>query len=98
MTTHDSGDQYTATRERLDALKRRFEDEGFDFDRSKPLVIDRKTFVSANQEWTCADLLTVASIFEHAAVKTHELPGRGGEFTDLAIMFLDAYDGQCPEP
>ena len=96
MTTHDSSDQYTATRERIDALKRRFADEGFDFDRTKPLVIDRRTFVSANQEWTCADLQTVADIFLHAAVKTHETNSQASnEYLDLAGMFLDAHDAQC---
>jgi hypothetical protein len=95
MTTHDSGDQYTATRERIEALKRRFADEGFDFDRTKPLVIDRETFVSANQEWTCQDLQTVADIFLHAAEKTHD-SRRGGEFIDLAGEFQEAHDAQCP--
>jgi hypothetical protein len=96
MTTHDSGDQYTATRERIEALKRRFADEGFDFDRTKPLVIDRETFVSANQEWTCQDLQTVADIFLHAAEKTGPKSRRGGEYIDLAGEVQEAHDAQCP--
>ena len=96
MTTYDTGDQSTGRRAQLDALKRQLAEEGFDVDRTNPLVIDRTTLVSADQEWTCEDLLTVADIFLHAANKKGE--GPKGEFLTLAVTFYDAHDAQCTSP
>jgi hypothetical protein len=94
MANDAAADQYSGTRAQIDELKRRLSAEGFDVDRTDPLVIDRSTLVSAEQEWTCQDLQNVADIFTHAAQKTH-LFDRMDEYTALADMFQTAHDAQC---
>lgn len=93
--THDTGDQHTRTREQIDELKRRLAAQGFNVDRTDPIVIDRTMLMSASEEWTCEDLQNVADIFTHAAQKTH-LFDRIDEYTALADMFQTAHDAQCP--
>jgi hypothetical protein len=62
-----------------------------------PLVVDRKTFATANTGWTCESLQTMADLLDVAALETDD-PDLFVIYSDAASIFQEAHDAQCTSP
>ena len=95
-STSSSAGPSAVTRSRIDEARTRLAGELGRTLNTGPVLVDPKVFFAEDVVWTCDSLQTAATLFTTVAYSSDVSQGTAFELLDLAHMFQQAHDGQCP--